>query len=419
MTQPSDMASEQSEAQLRSWCAFKRCVASGQLLLVAATHPLWWTTGAFPRVPLVTLPSQWLAIDRLVVLVLIGLLFWIAFRKEASRACFAWVFAAWVALFLFNQHRLQPWAYQAAIWNLAFFALSPKASLSWLSAISISIYFYSALGKLDYQFLHTVGQDFLTPILGTASESVTRSRLMLALTFPLSELLIALGLVIPRGRRYAGFAVIGMHLTLMVLLGPLGQSHSWGVLVWNGLLALQAWYLFVSPHRVNSQSEGTKIESSLVSVRNECSSLVACIANVCFVLVLLMPLSERWGYWDHWLSWSLYSPHTSRLELEVHETRLEHLPDDLIPIVIDADGDLWYSVPLDLWSLSSLGVPIYPQGRFQLGVAFEFAKQEHLGDGVRAKLRSVANRWTGERSEQWLIGEEQLRTTADQYWLLP
>ena len=71
----------------------------------------------------------------------------------------------------------------------------------------------------------------------------------LAILFPVGELVIGLGLLVPPTRRVAGCLAIAFHLTLLLVLGPWGLDHSHGVLVWNVVLIVQAYLLFVSPEQ--------------------------------------------------------------------------------------------------------------------------------------------------------------------------
>ena len=148
------------------------------------------------------------------------------------------------------------------------------------------------------------------------------------------------------------------------------------------------------------------------------------VAKTVLVVALLLPLLERTGCWDHWLSWSLYAPHTSRVEIEVHEITIEALPASIRLFVATGDDDnRWHRVLIDRWSLEITGVPIYPQARFELGVAQSIAKKiasqsDGASDGIRVKVRSTADRWTGTRQEQWLQGSDEIDQAAEKYWLL-
>jgi hypothetical protein len=142
------------------------------------------------------------------------------------------------------------------------------------------------------------------------------------------------------------------------------------------------------------------------------------LAQGLIVASLLCPLLERRGYWDHWPSWSLYSPHTSRVEIEVHRLASSSLDPHLASFLeVDEDGDGWRKLSIGRWSLASRGVPIYPQARYQLALAARIAAQSQLSDEIRARLQGVSDRWTGRRDEQLLSGRAAIDVGLQQYWL--
>jgi hypothetical protein len=395
------------------WVRFQRIWALGQLCLMAATYRLWWRSDEFPAVPMRELPSFGLFTDRLVVLLVAASLAWIALARRPRRSAFVLVAVGLAFLFFVNQHRLQPWAYQNVLYSTAFACFTVQAARRWVSAVAISVYCYSAIGKFDYQFLHTVGQDFVSIALGPPGSPPSALRLGLAAMLPVAELAIAIGLMCPPSRRVAGVAAILMHGSLLVALGPWMLGHSSGVVGWNVLLIVQSWFLFVTPVQ-----PGVITQQAIND--NEPSPVGRRFATAVLVVALLMPMAERMSYWDHWLSWSLYSPHTSRVELEVHETSLSDLPETAQPFVLnDDDNDGWQRVALDQWSLERLGVPIYPQARFQLGLVLDLMRYERVASGLRIKLKSVSNRLNGTRDERWLQGAKEISSAAKDYWLLP
>lgn len=393
-----------NDANLK-WRWFERAWAIAILCLIAATWKLWSPSSGFPAVAMFAIPFPMVALDVVAIGILIASLAWVALTRQKKRYAFLFVLVGFGLAFIQNQHRLQPWAYQAALQSIVFAALLPRPALRWLMAISISIYFFSACGKFDYQFLHTVGQDFVSVVLGPIEGEPSRLRIALAASLPATELAIAIGLCFARSRRFAGVAAMMMHASLVGLLGPWNLAHSPGVLLWNVCLLLQAWFLYI---RKPSEAAITLPATRL-----------ATIAKAIITLALIMPLFERSGYWDHWLSWSLYSPHTSRVEIEVHESVLASLPKSAHAFVLENEhGDAWHLLETDRWSLESVGVPIYPQARFQVGVARNVAKSISDADGIRIKVKSVADRWTGARVEAWWRGRSEIETAAQDYLFL-
>ncbi|PAY19578.1 hypothetical protein CKO51_10345 [Rhodopirellula sp. SM50] len=394
---------------------FARVWAIGLAVLILVTVPIWipsWGRDpGYPPVAWIAVPgAEWLAgaVESLALAVLLfGLA--AAVYRGADRWCWWGVAAALAVLIVLDQHRLQPWAYQSLLYAVLLAGMSWREGRCWVIAIAISIYFYSASGKFDYQFVHTVGhqmvQTLASPIGGVADATATK----FAFALPAGELAIAIALAFPRTRRIGGVCAIAMHVTLIGLLGPWSLSHSLGVLAWNGLLAIQAALLFVVPSR---PMEGTARQIPLPtrhSLRWPIRLVVAA--------ALLLPLTERSGYWDHWTSWALYSPHNSRAEIQIHQSAIDRMPNDVAAFLDDSDGDRWSDLDIGQWSLEQRWVPVYPQARYQLDLAIRLAERHDLDRAIRVKLKRVSDRWTGERQETFLIGASELKREAGRYWL--
>ncbi len=401
------------------------------LLLVAVTYRLWMSQGDIPIVSMVSLPkwlSTTLSVASLSTLVGSLLIILVGYRRASPRVvrgCWWVVAGSLMVAFVVDQHRLQPWAYQSTLYAILFATLPAAELRKWIVPLAISIYVYSGLGKLDYQFAHSVGQDLVNVITGTFGglpEGMSDAmRARLALMLPAVECLVGFSLIFGRLRRVSGVMIIAMHVTLIATLGPWGLQHSLGVLCWNFALLAQAWLLFVRPVR-DDKSE-TRSKNRQLFRRSRHSQRWGAsgwLARGCVLFAILVPLSERKGYWDHWTSWALYAPHNSRVDVDVHKTALKNL-DPTVKLFLqeDEDGDGWQRLSLGQWSLDSLGVPVYPQSRYQLGLACELTRRDGLDDGIRARLKGVADRFTGVREERFLIGRRELEEARKPFWLLP
>ena len=429
-TEPSSMDSRfwsLSQVDVDISARLQRWTAAGSIALIAATWRLWIPQTVFPQIPLFSIlciaPAwcDWICLGCL----LTGLIVLVAGISPRWNAlgCIL-VLVSIPMLFSLDQHRLQPWAYQLTIFTTIWLLCRVKPRLKWMQWLQISIYFYSALGKFDFEFLHTVGQQMLgalTKIAGRDASDIDASlRLALVAAFPTTEFAIALGLVWPKTRRLAGIFAIYLHLVLIVILGPLGLNHRLGVLIWNALFGIQAYYLFVvkrievSNDRIVEQQRAPNTANGLVrSLQSLCRSLI--------VLVILLPCTERLGIWDHWPSWALYAPHSSRVSLEVAATSVHRLPTDLVALMnrptTEAEEMLdWIKVPMDTWSLQSLNTPIYPQARFQLGVAQKIASIVEAEFQVRVTVLGTASRFTGRRQTNVYESKEQTIKAGDHYW---
>lgn len=321
-------------------------------------------------------------------------------------------------LVILNQHRLQAWFYHLLIFSLIFTLNNSVQQLKWLRRIVISVYVYSALGKLDFEFTHTVGQDFLQAIATLFSFSITdwsdNDRVVITLLFPLIELAVGIGLVFQRTQRLAGVAAFTFHLVLAILVfGPL--KHSWGVFLWNVQFAIQAILLFSWPTTVQAAKWSLFTGSSKT---NSKQSWHTKFVTVLLTAALVLPLGERLGYWDHWPSWGLYAPHSSRVRVTIAKFAVKQLPDSLRRILNEDElEEAEIELPLARWSFRELGVPIYPQARFQLAVARQLCEGIESEFAIRAEIRLSADRFTGERKVIILSGTNAIQQPAGNFWL--
>ncbi len=413
-------------------------------LLMISSHRLWIpkTGSNFPEVPALAVansPSAVWDYGALLLLVfgLTSLLWLIArsLRQSEPRSDSApvssaprvethslsqglwWsVIVAGIVLVVLNQHRLQAWFYHLLIFSLIFTLKHLDEQLKWLRRIVVSVYIYSALGKLDFEFVHTVGQDFLAALAGLFGLSVDdwaeNDRIVVTLLFPIIELAIGLGLAIHKTRRASGVVAILFHLTLATLVfGPL--KHSWGVFLWNLQFALQAMLLFAWQSTAADRSESNAMAKNKMQ-----GAWLERIVRIVLFAVMFLPLGERMGYWDHWPSWGLYAPHSSRVRVTVARFAVQQLPESLQQVLSDEELDEpEVELPLARWSFRELGVPIYPQARFQLGVARRIAESLESEFAIRVEIRSSADRFTGERKAIILNGSRETRQTAGPFWL--
>lgn len=420
-----------SKQLIQAWI-FPRAWAFGLLCLILATWPLWFPSLSFsdraepmPMVPLMPTVSAnsamvfWLgqAASFLLMIVLVI----IVVRRQYHRFLWWLVAVCLITGFFCDQHRLQPWAYQSSIYAMIFASMDRGTARRWLIPLLASIYIYSSAGKFDNQFAHTVGQDFLTAasnlVGGIPGDLGETWRVRFALFFPAIEIVAGLGILIPWTRRAAGFLVIAMHLVLISILGPWNLNHSLGVVLWNMLLIVQDYLILVRnpqiaeplDHAVASPARNRNIDR-----------LMGVLVRFIVIVAILAPLLERREYWDHWTSWSLYSPHTSHVDIEFHQSSIDQLSPSLQKFLLDdTNQDGWLILDLGSWSLSARRVPVYPQARYQVGLAAELARQYELGDEIRARLSGVSNRWSGKRDMTLMLNRNEIEAMARKYWLLP
>jgi hypothetical protein len=408
----------QDVAGARRALLLQRTLALFGLALVAVTWRLWTPQQVFPQVPLVALATQapgwcdWLGAAGMTIGLLLALV--VPAASAWGRRGLVLFATSAGAMFLLDQNRLQPWAYQMAIMALVLAWADGRSAVAILRLFVASFYFHSALTKLDYSFLHTLGQQFLATLVGLAGGSLDSwsdpARIAAALAFPLGELLVAVGLCVPRTRVAALFGAVTLHVLLLVILGPWGLDHKPGVLVWNAFFIVQDVLLF-GPERwfawiLGSQTSAEEPMRAPWRVQG----LVAAVVS--------LPLLVSTTWFDMWPSWGLYASGSERVMLLVHRSELGNLPKALLSYVEEStdDEEPWSRLRLDRWCLEMLGTPIYPQNRAQLGAAQAVIERYITSHRARVVRFGLADRWTGGRSHEVFTGMAQLQAAGGEYF---
>ena len=405
----------------------QRWTAVSCLALIAATWRLWIPQAVFPQVPafaiLCTAPAwiDWICL----VCLMAGLSLLAAGRSGHlnTSGCLL-VLVSLLVFFCLDQHRFQPWAYQLWLFTAIWLCCGVNYRLNLMNWLLISIYFYSAMGKLDFEFLHTVGQQMLGAIanlVGQETSNISASlKIALVAIFPVVELAIAVGLAWATSRRLAGLFAIGLHLALIVILGPLGLNHRLGVLIWNAQFVGIAYFLFVAK-RISVP--GSEIDEAPLKPQHagQRKGFLQTLCGALIAFVIVMPCTERFGIWDHWPSWALYAPHSSRVVVEVAAPSVRRLPAELVALINLPTPEanempVWVRIPIDAWSLHSLDTPIYPQSRFQLGVAQQVASLVDSEFQLRVTVLSTAGRFSGRRQSTMLEGNLEIANAGGNYW---
>lgn len=328
---------------------------------------------------------------------------------------------------LLNQHRLQPWAWEFALLLTVMAVLPESHVVACLRLVVASIYFHSGLSKLDVTFLTTHGESLLSVIPATfgwnLAETPVLIRRVLVAMLPLGEIAVAIALCVPKTRQVAKWSSIAMHLALLWILGPWGLDHQPGVLIWNLFFIGQNLILFSRIPKLAS-AESDKAGSFREPPRWRMAIGYGFVAGV-----ILLPFLEPFGLFDHWPAWAVYASRPERTLVYVTENRVGDLPPELQKFLSEgetspdsaerflAGKSAWRRLEIDRWSLDAVKAPVYPQDRFQLGVALALAEKYQLGEEIRVGIHSSADRWTGQRSTRVLEGQKAIREVALSYRL--
>ena len=387
--------------------------AASLLALLAATWPLWTPWRETPRLAIMPfLAGTPPAVD----FAALGLLGYSLIRFFAARSSLSTPLAIGALLLLLapDQNRWQPWAYHAVLVGLLIACCSVRDTVRWARWLTISVYAYSAIAKLDATYAATLGQQVLGIVVGWLGisleelpEGVAQG---LALLIPLFELLLALLLALSLRftslSKPVSVAAIAMHAGTIGLLGPWALGHSTGVLVWNACFAWQTLVLFW-PNRADLSSESSPPNGR-----------AAILAKATVMVALVAPLTHSFGGWDRWPSWGLYAPAGERAAVYVHGGAADRLPESIQQHLQQAADGPWRRLRIDQWVLGENRAPIYPQNRVRLAMAAALAKRYALSDRVRVISEGHAGRFSGDRESTTLEGAKAV-SDASRWWGLP
>lgn len=290
---------------------------------------------------------------------------------------------------LLDQHRLQVWAWEFFWLTMFWTCCSARTAVLCSRLLVLSIYFFSAISKFDRGFVETQGPwlwEGFVRALGFVPGKWESGASWVFLIFPSGEFLIAVTLMLRRWRRM-GIVLSGlMHLTLLVMLGPLGHRQHPGVLLWNLYFLATVPVLFwrVEPVPVDVQQRRQTGDGWGLLV---------------VLLLGIWPALEGMGWCDHWPAWAVYSSRPEIVRIDVHDSDVHKLPPGLqLHVGPSPAFSEWRPVSIDQWSFQERSCPVYPQGRYRLAVA------RYLEDRYRVRLQvsvqATLSRWSGKRDKR-------------------
>lgn len=356
--------------------AIMRLATVAELLLIAATWRLWFAASDFPQVlffgwmpdcPVeVTRSISGAFVCGLIFLGLSGL------RTESlpGRIPVLLVLCLGLSAVACNQHCLQPWH-----WLFLLFAgirvIVPDVEFpTAVRRIVPWIYVFAAVSRFGPEIDSGMSRWIVATVLDLLDLHMIADQpkyvTLLCITTTLIELIAGLCLLSRRFRRTGMLLAVFMHLTLIVVLGPIGLKQETGVLIWNGYLICLVVQLWRKPLYPPRNSVTTRAMS---------------------VFGLVWPTLALFGMTDNWTGWQVYSPRPEVLELQVHVDAISQLSASLRSHV-DPPSALedWSTIRLDRWCLEETGAPLYPQAEFQRIVAREATAHVKNDNHIRARM---------------------------------
>jgi hypothetical protein len=340
-------------------------LAAGVLL----ASRLFLATRAFPRVPVLDgWPLLQPPLDAIALGALFAALCGVAFAPRPRW----WATAATVlalVLALEDQSRWQPWFYQyvAMIGALAVARDSGDTLAAW-RVVLVGLYLWSGIQKLNVTFMARVFPWLVEPVAAVLPAGTREILLPGWVVVPMTEIAVALGLLVPRLRNAAVVAAIATHVVIFGLLGPLAHGTNAVIWPWNVAMAVLVALLFWN-------ARGPSALDAIVPRRIGAHAAM-------LALFVALPVLSFAGRWDSYLSGELYSGNIKVGALSITDRVAARLPDVVRRHVV---SDRVGSNMLDLheWSMSELSVPSYPEDRVFRAAARDMCRlADNPGDVV-------------------------------------
>lgn len=342
----------------RKLILLKRILCIGFALEFLLSPYLWISGRLYPTAPLLSfIPVFGYPVDILLFGLLILTLVAIFFMKNPKIALSVFLLLIGY-LFLTDQTRLQPWAYQYSLmllvlvfvsWN-RMQSSSFKIALFLLQLIIAMIYILSGLSKINIEFFQYALPWFISPILSHTPQSLHGGIVFLSLLMPLIEIAVGMLLFIPRLHRVGVVLAFCIHVSILLLLGPFGLRWNSIIWPWNIIMILLVSILYWD-------------HGMFYPRLKDINKRMAIIIFIICVFMIVLPITSFWGVWDSYLSFSLYSSNTTYASLYFSKNVKNRLPFQLQHYIFPSPVYEPYRIGFSTWSLDELNVPSYPEER--------------------------------------------------------
>ena len=201
------------------------------LVAVLISFQLWLNQRAFPLIPIQeNFPKLDTPFDLITIISLIGLL--IGSFIYSSRALNYFILFLFLMLILQDQLRWQPWSYHFLLFLIPFCLFNVKEqnkALCYFQIVIIGVYFWSGIHKFNSGFINNIFPIFADGVIGNISKEYFKVGYLI----PITEVMIALGLIFEKTRNVAVVFGILMHLSILSWISPVGGNNNIIILPWN------------------------------------------------------------------------------------------------------------------------------------------------------------------------------------------
>ena len=248
--------------------------------------------------------------------------------------------------------RIQPWLYYFTVFiSLILLAGKDENKSNTLIAFALScIYIYSGLQKFNAGFATDTYPWLIAPITKYLPENITHLLSKTWLVAPLTELGAGLGLWFLKTRNFSRWTLVGMHLFILGMIGPLGHNSNSVIWPWNIAFVVFLIILF-KPNTEFSIHQVFRLRSRVLK------------PIVCMLFAVL-PFFSFFDAWPKHLSAALYSGNKVKSDLYLTDEIATLLPTYVNNRVAEHDN----KISATTWAMKELNVAIYPSQKVHLAV---------------------------------------------------
>lgn len=286
---------------------------------------------------------------------LFGLL-WLIVRKP-NRILIGILLLVEISSCLLDTLRWQPWEYMyICILGVYFASFKDKRNIRFLlHLLFVAMYIFTGIHKLNRNFLDLIWvKMILTNFFGISLAGIVKYKLyFLGFLLPLSEMIVGIMLLFAKNKRRISFFLMGIHITILFIIGPLGLNINSIIWFWNLAIICMLLLLYKEPIR---------IDFKWFILKNW----------FWMVLWMGMPILSFSGYWFQYFSFNLYSGKGNYMYLcfDTTETKMQDFSLD----VTNKFCEDKLLVDLSNWSLKETNLVPIPDESVRMKVADKIQK---------------------------------------------
>lgn len=332
------------------------------LVSILLCFPLWLNDRLFPVLPVleVLLTEGQFHFTLLLMIFVSGLISLLDFKFTIHSLIF---FLLLISIFcLQDYNRWQPWVYIFSV-LLVFILLNrsklitEKTLLSSFRIAIVGIYLWSGLHKFNAGFISDTLPQLSVPNLGLFSYAI-----------PLTEALLAIGLIFLSSRKFSVLLLLGMHFLILyeILLGSI--SFNTAIIPWNLTMMFMLLLLFWNKDSFSLFSKFSTSKSFAVFI------------------FMILPAANFVDLWPGYPSFNLFSGKTDKAFLYVDEDFKTNFKSNSLSKFDDENR-----ISVHSYAYSELNVPFYSEKDVYLQLLDKLCEQSSHEFSVVMEIKTLPN----------------------------